>query len=236
MRLIDGFSSEELANIVANSFSYRDCLRKCGYESNSGDATKALKERINLLGLSTEHFSHQPATIRTEENVFCENSTAEQSTLRKFYKNKFPQKECSICGQSTSWNNLPLILILDHINGSNHDNRLENLRWVCPNCNSQLPTTNARNPNRSEYYCSDCGKKISRNSIRCPHCNGVNNRIIERPTREELKKLIRTESFVSIGRKFNKSDNTIRKWCISYNLPSKTNEIKKISEEDWLKI
>ena len=156
--------------------------------------------------------------------------------MRKFYKNKFPQKECSICGQSTSWNNLPLILILDHINGYNHDNRLENLRWVCPNCNSQLSTTNARNPNRSEYYCSDCGKKISRNSIRCSHCNGVNNRTTERPTREELKKLIRTESFVSIGRKFNKSDNTIRKWCVSYNLPSKTNEIKKISEEDWLKI
>lgn len=58
MRLIDGFSNEELANIVANSFSYRDCLRKCGYESNSGDATKTLKERINSLGLSTKHFSH----------------------------------------------------------------------------------------------------------------------------------------------------------------------------------
>ena len=34
-----------------------------------------------------------------------------------------------------------LTLILDHINGSNHDDRLENLRWVCPNCNQQLETT-----------------------------------------------------------------------------------------------
>ena len=39
----------------------------------------------------------------------------------------------------------PLTLILDHINGHNHDNRLENLRWVCPNCNQQLDTTNGRN-------------------------------------------------------------------------------------------
>ena len=38
-----------------------------------------------------------------------------------------------------------LTLILDHKNGHNHDDRLENLRWVCPNCNQQLDTTNGRN-------------------------------------------------------------------------------------------
>jgi hypothetical protein len=48
-------------------------------------------------------------------------------------------------------------LILDHINGINNDDRLENLRWVCPNCNSILPTTGSRNPHRKKvakkYYC-----------------------------------------------------------------------------------
>ena len=39
------------------------------------------------------------------------------------------------------WQGKPLTLILDHINGKNNDDRLENLRWVCPNCNRQLPTT-----------------------------------------------------------------------------------------------
>jgi len=39
------------------------------------------------------------------------------------------------------WQNKPLTLILDHINGNNKDHRLENLRWVCPNCNQQLETT-----------------------------------------------------------------------------------------------
>ncbi len=41
-----------------------------------------------------------------------------------------------------------MTLILDHINGENHDDRLENLRWVCPNCNQQLPTTGGRNQKR----------------------------------------------------------------------------------------
>lgn len=64
---------------------------------------------------------------------------------------------------------------------------------------------------------------------------GFNNRK-PRPSREELKQLIRTESFLSIGRIFNVSDNAIRKWCIAENLPKSKTEIKKISDEDWEKI
>ena len=55
-------------------------------------------------------------------------------------------------------------------------------------------------------------------------------------SREELKNLIRTTPFTKIGEKYGVSDNTIRKWCDKYNLPRKAAEIKKISDEDWLKI
>ena len=63
-------------------------------------------------------------------------------------------------------------LILDHINGKNHDNRLDNLRWVCPNCNIQLPTTNRRKKAFGQKYnfCIDCGKKITSKSLRCVEC------------------------------------------------------------------
>lgn len=60
---------------------------------------------------------------------------------------KYTSYKCSICGQEPIWQNQPMSLILDHINGHNKDDRLENLRWVCPNCNSQLPTTGVRNIN-----------------------------------------------------------------------------------------
>jgi uncharacterized protein with PIN domain len=77
---------------------------------------------------------------------------------------------CSICGLLPEWNGKELTLILDHINGHNKDHRIENLRWVCPNCNSQLDTTGARNikrlreegfyeqvENKKEKQCSECG-------------------------------------------------------------------------------
>ena len=74
------------------------------------------------------------------------DSTADQKTLRKWYiEGDYTPYKCAICGLSPYWNGQPLTLILDHINGENHDNRLENLRWVCPNCNQQLPTTNGKN-------------------------------------------------------------------------------------------
>ena len=55
-------------------------------------------------------------------------------------------------------------------------------------------------------------------------------------TREELKNLIRTMPFTKIGEKFNVSDNAIRKWCDKYNLPRKSSDIKKYSDEEWLKV
>ncbi|RDH78773.1 HNH endonuclease [Mycolicibacterium moriokaense] len=52
---------------------------------------------------------------------------------------------CAICGEAAMWKGLPLALVLDHIDGDPTNNRRENLRLVCPNCDSQLPTYKARN-------------------------------------------------------------------------------------------
>lgn len=52
---------------------------------------------------------------------------------------------------------------------------------------------------------------------------------VERPTREQLKELIRFKPFTQIGKDFGVSDNAVRKWCKSYNLPTKTSDIKWIN-------
>ena len=145
---IDTFTNEEFALIVANSFNLAEVARKLGYTSHSGDNGTRIRKRIDLLHLSTDHFSlgNRRPIKRTPENVFIENSTADQKTLRKFYVlGEYTPYVCSICGQEPIWQNQPLTLILDHINGRNHDDRLENLRWVCPNCNQQLDTTGSKN-------------------------------------------------------------------------------------------
>ena len=56
---------------------------------------------------------------------------------------------------------------------------------------------------------------------------------VKRPNRDELKKLIRTTPFVHIAKKYNVTDNTIRKWCDAEKLPRRASDIKKISEEEW---
>ena len=132
---LDMFTDEEFKEIVKNSNSLNAVALAIGYTTANSTTGTKLRNRIKELGISTEHFTRKP-TVRTPENIFIENSTAAQKTLRKYYfEGQYTPYVCSICGQLPVWNDLPLTLILDHINGKNKDDRLENLRWVCPNCN-----------------------------------------------------------------------------------------------------
>ena len=57
----------------------------------------------------------------------------------------FIENKCSECGLQNKWKDKKLVLVLDHINGTNDDYRLKNLRLLCPNCNSQQKTFAGRN-------------------------------------------------------------------------------------------
>ena len=239
--LVDNYTENELKQIVKMSKSYRDLAKKIGYTSFSGDLKIFLEERFSQF--DTSHFNKKSeVNKRNFEDVFIENSTVDQSTLRRWYlKGEYTPYICAICGQEPMWQGKDLTLILDHINGSNHDNRLENLRWVCPNCNQQLPTTNGKNRKQilKKYYCQDCGKEISKRSQRCQECASKIKRIAleDMPvTREELKDMIRNLPFTQIGIKYNVSDNAIRKWCDKFNLPKRKSDIKKYSDIDWSNI
>jgi len=75
---------------------------------------------------------------KTNEEVFVENSTyARHNIKRRLIKQKMIEYVCQDCGIDGNWNGKKLSLQLDHINGVNNDNRIENLRFLCPNCHSQ---------------------------------------------------------------------------------------------------
>jgi hypothetical protein len=81
-----------------------------------------------------------------DEVVFCENSTyARHSVKARIRTNNLIEYKCACCGLGPEWHDKPMPLILDHIHGVNNDNRLENLRFVCSNCDSQLPTYKSKN-------------------------------------------------------------------------------------------
>lgn len=240
MSYFNNYTPEELETIVKNSYSFTEVAKKIGYEHPSGTTLNILKEKIK--DFDTSHFKKTHSSKKIEEQeIFIENSKVSQNTLRRNFLNKNIPYICSICGQQPIWKEKPLTLILDHINGSNHDNRLENLRWVCPNCNQQLETTGSKNKKiNKKYYCIDCGKEVSKNTtLRCRECQAKKVTIPTEKlpvTRDELKTMIRTQTFVSIGKKYQVTDNTIRKWCDKFNLPRKKTEINKYTNEEWSKI
>lgn len=143
--LIDKYSKEQLQDIVDKSSSIREVVNKLGYNCNTGSNNHTVRKRLEYYNISTGHFSYKKPQERTAENIFCKNSTASQATLRRWYKRIFEPEKCAICGQSVLWNFKPLTMVLDHINGDKHDNEFSNLRWICPNCDSQLETFAGRN-------------------------------------------------------------------------------------------
>jgi hypothetical protein len=62
---------------------------------------------------------------------------------------------CAVCGCGTTWNEQPLVFVLDHVDGDAQNNQRANLRLVCPNCDSQLPTYKARNKGRGRAWRRD---------------------------------------------------------------------------------
>jgi len=81
-----------------------------------------------------------------DKDVFVENSTYPRHRLKeRILKQSLIEYKCAVCSLGPEWQGKPMPLILDHVNGKNNDNRIENLRFVCSNCDTQLPTYKSKN-------------------------------------------------------------------------------------------
>lgn len=158
---ITSLSKEKFAEIIAESISFSDALRKLGL-STDGSNHKPLKKRIIEDGVDIFHFGPQPVSRATEfsrynptplAEVMIEGSTYSRQTLKvRLIKEGILEEKCSECKQGNEWQHKKLVLVLDHINGVPNDNRLENLRLLCPNCNSQTDTFTGRNRKTQEVH------------------------------------------------------------------------------------
>lgn len=137
---------DELRKIVASSYSYGEVARKLGHYRNIGP-NAGFRKQIDFLKISTVHFDNalvKKQPNRTLEEILVKGDKYYNTTRLKerLYKAELKAPYCELddCGQGEEWLGVKISLILDHINGDSMDNRIENLRIVCPNCGATLET------------------------------------------------------------------------------------------------
>lgn len=158
-------SDEQFVELLKNSSTISEVLFKLGYsiKGNSWGFAK-IRQRMSDLNLDRSVFKGKSPITKygslhkvNASDILKPNCKHARSVLRRYViKNNLIPYRCAICG-CVEWQGRTLSLELDHINGINNDNRIENLRFLCPNCHSQTTTYGSRNQQRndSEYEISD---------------------------------------------------------------------------------
>lgn len=186
--IIFTISKDELNDIVINSNTYRDILVSMGFSRTGGNHNR-LKERLQQDKIDTSHIDNYVRKTSanfhfnplSNDEFFVENSQSGQSAVRnRVIKHGLIEYVCSECGQKDWHNGKPLSLQLDHINGINNDNRLENLRFLCPNCHTQTSTFGSKRRKKKQKKCSRCGKVIGLNTKTdfCRKCYDNRNKMV----------------------------------------------------------
>lgn len=140
---------EEMCDIIKNSISRKDAISKMGCSTTSGGGYRTLNRYIKMYNLDISHFHKRGPTnkrkLYKDEELFIEQCNVPRGVVKKRYLEILNNYACVSCNNNGHYNNKPLTLQMDHINGINNDNRLENLRLLCPNCHTQTTTYCSKN-------------------------------------------------------------------------------------------
>jgi hypothetical protein len=223
-----------LITSVINSQNFTQVMRNMK-RADSSAGRKTIKKYIELYGIDISHFETPKErynrslnkTILNQkiklEDILVKNSTYNSGNKikKRLYEEGLKNPICEKCGQDEWWHGERISLILDHINGDHYDNRIENLRIVCPNCEGTLPThcrgykkiNNIRIKKDTQEK-----NKIKRIKNQDKHFTNLSlsQRKVKRPEFDSLKKEVNELGYSGTGRKYGVSDNAIRKWIKFY--------------------
>ena len=230
-------SKEQAEEIVRNCYSIADFCRVLGWQPR-GNSYRIFHRYVKDYNLDISHF---------QQNKICEgnfnmkgkkyslneylksNSIRSKVLIKKLIEENVKERKCERCN-NTEWEGELIPLEVHHIDGNHFNNSLDNIQLLCPNCHFLTENFRGRqNKKNKQYFCKKCGKTISRWSYTglCVNCTKENQRKTIRPEAEELKTMLFEMSFSEVARKFGVSDNTIRKWCKQYGIPSSAKDYKK---------
>lgn len=148
------WTDEELRSAVETSKSYRAVLIKLRLIPAGGNYAQ-IQRRIKTLNLNIEHFtgmgwnaglSYETKNLPPIESLLVLDSFTQSYKLKKrLFKAGLKTQKCELCGWAEQAADGRVPVELDHINGDHNDNRLENLRILCPNCHSLQATHRGKN-------------------------------------------------------------------------------------------
>ena len=175
------YTDKEFIRAVKNNYSISKTLKELKLKPSGGNY-KVFYKKVKELNISINHFTGQ-AHLKNKKHdwnvkipltkilIKESNYSSTYHLKKRLIKEKIFQYKCNICGID-DWNHKPLSLHLDHINGINNDNRIENLQLLCPNCHSQTSTYTGKNIKKKYFTnkCIDCDKLIKSNRVYCEKC------------------------------------------------------------------
>lgn len=246
---LDILTKEEFKDIVLDSFSISEVTRKCGFRTwRSGGGRERVIQRIKNEEVDISHFKvhgrqhEKPPVnkIKDYKTVLKKGSNSHRITVKNILmREKLVEYRCVICGNEGMWNEKELSLQLHHIDGDTTNNEVDNLTFLCPNCHSQTDNyayKNAKHGEKKRFFCSDCGKEISKytRNGKCRIC-ASKSRIINIPLKDELIKNIKEIKFKKyICFYYGVSEKTLEKWLDFYKLPKHISEFHRYINENNL--
>lgn len=220
------FLKENFEPLVKLSNSYMTIIKSL-HMRVSGNSYRTVKKYINMYGIDISHFTYDASHLLLSsksrliplDTILINGSNYDRTNLKKrLYKEGLKQRKCELCGQGEEWHGKHMSLILDHINGVNNDNRLPNLRIVCPNCNATLETHCGKHMKKVNH-CVDCKTNIYNYATRCQTCSITHERSKKnelkrknRPSYEQLTREIKGNGYKKVGEKYGVCSMTIRRW------------------------
>lgn len=155
------WNDAQLRKAAVNNVTMAGVLREIGLDPR-GANYRTVKQFVAKLDIDVSHFTgrahgtSKPPRARPLSEVLRNSGRHENTSelKRRLWAAGKLERVCALCGLPAEWKGKPLMHRLDHINGNSTDHRLKNLRIICPNCDSQLPT-----------YCS-------KNKVKRPKHNG----------------------------------------------------------------